>query len=161
MTLYEYYNQADPSMTWVHGDFWQGQTFTPQTAHTITKVKLVVYRHGSPGTLTVGIRATDVDGHPTGADLCSGEIDGNSLPDAWTAAFTEIPLDPHPALSEDTKYAIVARAPAGNQNNYVRWIHAVSAPYGRGAHEFSSDGGSTWDTDFGKDLKFKEYGEAI
>lgn len=158
MTLYEYYNEADPSMTWVHGDFWQGQTFTPQVAHTITKVKLMMYRHGSPGTITVGIRATDVDGHPTGADICSGTTDGDTLPLIYRGEWREITLGAGAALSVDVKYAIVVRALSGDQNNYVRWLHAVSAPYGRGAHEFSSDSGTSWDTDAGKDLKFKEYG---
>lgn len=158
MTLYEYYNIADPSMTWVHSAFWQGQTFTPQVAHTITKVKLMMYRHGLPGTVTVSVKATDGEGHPVGEDLCSGITDGDTLPNVYSGEWREITLGDGAALSADTKYAIVVRAPDGNQNNYVRWLHAISAPYGRGAHEFSSDGGEDWYTDPGKDLKFKEYG---
>jgi hypothetical protein len=80
-SIYEYYNTGDTSVASIYGDIWDAQTFTPSVAHTITSVKLKLYRIGNgPGTITVGIRATDVDGLPTGSDLCSGTTDGNSLP---------------------------------------------------------------------------------
>jgi len=158
MTLYEYYNIADPAMTWVHDAFWQGQTFTPQKAHTITSVKLFMYRHGSPGNGTVSIKATDGPGHPTGEDLCSGSFQGDDLVDKWSAGWVEVDFGAGAALTEGVKYAIVARLAGGDQNNYVRWRSSKAAPYTRGAHEFSSDTGASFDTDAGKDMMFKEYG---
>lgn len=158
MTLYEYWNVADPATIGVQGSFWQGQTFTPRTTHNITKVKLQLYRYGLPGTLTVAIRVTDADGHPAGDDLCSGEIDGNGVIETYGGPMTEIPFTTSHEVTKDVKYAIVARVPDGDQNNYIRWRHALTNPYGRGAHEFSPDCGVTWETDASKDLMFKEYG---
>lgn len=160
MTLYEYWNIADPAMTWLHDAFWQGQTFTPQETHTITSVKLLMYRHGLPGDGTISIKAT-VDGHPSGADLCSAIFHGNDLVDKYSAGWAEVTLDPADiVVTEGVKYAIVARLAGGNQNNYVRWRASKAHPYTRGAHEFSSDSGVSWDTDVGKDMMFKEYGHA-
>ena len=80
-SVYEYYNTSDTSVASIWGDIWDAQTFTPSVAHTVTSVKLRLYRIGNgPGNITVGIRATDVDGLPTGSDLCSGTTDGNTLP---------------------------------------------------------------------------------
>ncbi|GAJ19661.1 unnamed protein product [marine sediment metagenome] len=55
------------------------QGFIPATTHKITSVKLKLWKEGSPGTVTISIRATDGRGHPTGGDLCSGTINGNTI----------------------------------------------------------------------------------
>ena len=89
--LYEYYNTGDDSGQSVYGSNWYAQTFTPSIAHTITSVKLLLYRSGSPGTVTVSIRATDGSGHPIGPDLCSGTTDGSTLPTATTTSQTRLP----------------------------------------------------------------------
>ena len=69
---------------------WRAQTFTVgASGHTITSVKLWLYRAGSPGTITVGIRAVDANGHPTGPDLTSGTTNGNTL---TTDPFGELHL---------------------------------------------------------------------
>ena len=78
-TLYEYLNTGDNDSGSVYGAVWNSQSFTPTIAHIITSIKLLLYRIGSPGTLTVSIRATDGSGHPTGADLVSGTTDGATL----------------------------------------------------------------------------------
>jgi len=89
--LYEYYNTGDDSSTNVYNITWYAQTFTPSVAHTITSVKLLLYRTGSPGTVTVSIRATDGSGHPIGSDLCSGTTNGDTLPAATTTGQTRLP----------------------------------------------------------------------
>jgi len=159
MKLYEYYNISDPALSGCYGDFWQVQTFTPREAHTIKKVALRMYRLGVPGTITVGIRATDVDGLPTGEDLCSGESNGDTLPTAYAGEDREITLGDGAALGEDTRYAIVSRALMGNASNYVRWRWAPTACYSRGQHTLSTAGGVTWEVDDPRDLIFFEYGE--
>lgn len=120
--LYEYYNTGDDFEDFGYGDGWLAQTFTVGgTGHTITSVKLKLYRYGSPGIVMVSIRATDVEGKPTGADLTSGTTNGNTLPTGapyeWRGiALTEIELSPN------TKYAIVCKpAPNGNGSNLVYW----------------------------------------
>jgi len=160
MELFEYWNISDPALASCHGDFWQGQNFTPRESHTVEAVKLRMYRLGTPGTVTVSIRETDIDGHPTGEDLCSGTTDGDTLPVAYSGEWREVSLGAGAALSADTKYAIVVRALSGDQNNYVRWRYSSSAPYPRGVHEFSSDAGVTWETDATRDMMFEEWGEA-
>jgi len=70
-SICEYYNSGDNSASNIQGNLWRAQTFTVnETAHTITVVKLKLYRDsGTVGTLTVSLRATDGSGHPTGSDL--------------------------------------------------------------------------------------------
>ena len=158
MLLFEYWNVGDPVLSSCQGDFWHGESFTPRVAHTVEAVKLRLYRVGSPGTVTVSIKATDVDDHPTGEDLASGTTDGDTLPDDYSGEWREISLGAGAALEADTKYAIVVRALLGDVNNYVRWRWSGAAPYPRGSHEFSSDGGGTWETDAGRDMMFEEWG---
>jgi hypothetical protein len=158
MGLYEYYDISDPALASLWGDFWQGQTFTPREAHTITSVKLKMYRLGSPGTLTASIKAVDVNGLPAGEDLCSGTTDGDTLPTAYSGELREITLGGGAALSDETKYAIVVRALSGDQDNYARWRYKSPAPYPRGAHVFSSDAGVTWEEDGSRDMMFEEWG---
>ncbi|GAI02948.1 unnamed protein product, partial [marine sediment metagenome] len=105
--LYEYYNTGDTG-------YWRlniateriAQTFTPSIAHKITSVKLKLARTGSPGILTVSIRATNGEGHPTGGDLCSGTTNGNTLPVYPSTEWREITLGAGYNLASDTKYAI-------------------------------------------------------
>jgi len=158
MTLYEYYNISDAALASLEGAFWQGQTLTPRAAHTVTSVKLLMYRHGSPGTVTVAVKAVDGAGLPTGADLCSGTTSGDTLPVDYGGEWREVTLGAGAALSAATKYAIVVKAAAGDGNNYVRWRYKSPGPYPRGAHVFSSDGGTTWEEDTSRDLMFEEWG---
>jgi len=157
--LYEYYNTDDDMRVAIADDYWCAQTFTPTVAHQIISVKLELYRYGLPGTVTVGVRATDGSGHPTGSDLCSGTRDGNLLnidPD-WT--WYEITLGSGTWLTADTKYAIVVRATGGDTENSVRWRDDCTSPtYTGGNHEESEDSGVNWTSWTTTDLMFEEYG---
>jgi len=164
MTLYEYYNTGNDGAQKAYGTTWVAQTFTVGTVganenHKITSVKLLIRRYNLPGTLTVGIRATDGSGYPTGSDLTSGSIDGNSLP--TTATWTEITVTEY-TLNAGIKYAIVARAPSGSSVDYVIWSLDKSSPTYTGGSAFtSSNSGSSWTEDTTKDLMFEEYGTAL
>ncbi|MBA7506211.1 hypothetical protein ES706_04892 [subsurface metagenome] len=160
-TLYEYYNTGDDTGTYFFGDRRGAQTFTPQTAHKITSVKLKLYRSGSPGTVFVSIKAVDVDGHPTGDDLCSGTTDGSTLPTGPPYEWREITLGDGYNLLVDTKYAVVIYAGPGDLTKCVRWRMSNEAGYANGARETSHDAGETWNTDTTVDLMFEEWGEAI
>jgi hypothetical protein len=160
-TRYEYYNTGDDSPVGIYDAYWSAQTFTPSTAHKITSVKLLLYRLGSPGTITVGIRATDGSGHPTGADLCSGITDGNTLPTGSPYEWREISLGAGYNLAAGTKYAIVVRAPSGNSTNKVNWrFDSTSPTYAGGNYQASYDSGSSWTTDNTFDFMFEDWGEA-
>ena len=160
MALFEYYNIGDAALASCWGDFWQAETFTPRVAHTVESVKLILYRLGLPGTLTVSIKATAVGGAPDGADLADGTIDGDTLPNVYAGEKREISQGAGAALADGTKYAIVTRALAGDQNNYVRWRYSSDKVYTRGSHWFSSDGGVTWEEDTTRDMMFEEWGTA-
>jgi len=156
--LFEYYNISDPALAACHDDFWQAETFTPRVPHTITSVKLRMYRLGLPGTITVGIKATAVGGAPDGADLASGTTDGDTLPTAYAGEERVIDLGAGTALGATTEYAIVVRALSADADNYVRWRHSTEKVYPRGSHWFSSDAGATWEEDTTRDMMFEEYG---
>ena len=159
-TLCEYYNTGDDGTGFIYGAIWKAQTFTPATAHKITSVKLKLYRHNLPGTVTVSIRATDADGKPTGSDLCSGTTDGDTLPTGSPYEWREITLGSGYNLSANTRYAIVVRAPSADGSNYLRWRWDGSSPtYAGGSSGYSSDSGSTWTLDTAYDLMFEDWGE--
>ena len=47
-TLFENYITGDTNNDDMWDNFWRGQTFAPVTSHTITSIKLLMYRLGSP-----------------------------------------------------------------------------------------------------------------
>ena len=145
-------NQNAASATWL------GQTFTPSVAHTILKVGLKLAKWGLPGIVTVSIRATDGDGKPTGSDLCSGTINGDTLVDEGgteVAQWYEITLGSGYALSAGVKYAIVIRAVDASGGASVSWRYGTSSGYAGGQRTISADSGATWTLNNG-DFNFYE-----
>lgn len=143
--LYEYFNTGDDFRDWIFGFYSLAQTFTVgDIGHTVTSVKLKLYKTGNPGTLTISIRATDGNGFPTGEDLTSGTTDGNELPTGapyeWREiTFTEI------TLAANTMYAIVGRAPDGDADNRVNWREVWEDGYDFGKGYYTEDyEGSPW-----------------
>lgn len=143
--------------------WWFAQTFTPQTTHDITSVILSLARVGSPGTITVSIRATTLD-KPSGADLCSGTTDGDTLPAGGyptpAPEEREITFGTNPTLTAGTKYAIVVRASSGNSSNKVWWSATTSSVYADGDQCRSGNVGVSWTLYATRELWFEEYGEA-
>jgi len=158
-TLFEYYNIGDGGDNPAYGAVWQSQTFTPSTSHIITKVKLKLFRYNLPGIVTVGIRNTDVDGKPTGDDLCSGTIDGDQLTPTVPGQWYEIVFNNSYSLIKDTIYAIVVRAPNGNQYHQVCWRVYLIPGYDRGFAYLTVDSGSNWYKDEVLAFVFEEWGE--
>lgn len=161
--LYEYYNTGDDGDYLVYGIRWYAQSFTPSIEHTITSVKIKAYRGGSPGTITVSIRATS-GGEPTGGDLCSGTTNGNTLTSSSPGEWREITLGAGYLLSASTKYAIVVRVLGGDSDNKVRWRNDYQGTYAGGDAYQSLDSGSSWEANAGgggadMDLLFEDWGE--
>jgi len=158
--LYEHYNEGNDDYANFYDGYWLTQTFTPAKAHKIMSVKLLLYRTNSPGTLTASIRATDVDGKPTGGDLCSGTTDANTLPTSPSSEWREITLGNGYNLSSTTKYAIVVRVPSGTAYNRVFWPLDGSTPtYAGGSYGISYDDGSSWELEALDDMMFEEWGK--
>ncbi len=128
---------------------WLGQTFTPAVSHKITRVWLKLNRYGSPGTVTVSIRATD-GGLPVGLDLCSGTTNGNGLTLGYTGVGwtgRTVTLGGGHNLVAGTTYAIVCRALNGQPTiNYANWAHdAAGGVYVGGEAVISGDSGVSWE----------------
>ncbi len=157
--LFERYNVGnDLAINSEYGALWSAQTFTPIESHSVSSVRLKLYRIGSPGTVTASIRAVDGSNHPTGSDLASGTTDGDTLTTDTGGEWREITFSTPYALSAGTRYAIVFRAPSGNSSNNITNIHNVSEGYPGGNHERSSNSGSTWVTWATQENLFEEYG---
>jgi hypothetical protein len=158
-TKFEYYITGDDDYLGLGIAVWGAQTFTPSVAHTITSVKLKLYRYGSetPGIITVSIKAVDANGRPTGPDLCSGTMDGVVL--NGTPTWYEITLGAGYGLSAGTKYAIVVRAPNASWAYALQWrADWSSATYSGGCVEYSTNSGVDW-TDYAtQDMMFEEWG---
>jgi hypothetical protein len=161
-TRYEYYNTGDDNAVGAFGTTWWAQSFTVgASAHTVTSVKLKLYRIGTPGTFIVSIRATDEDGYPTGSDLTSGTIDGNALTTSTTGEWYEITVTEYVLLA-NTKYAIVCRAPNGDDSNQVVLRRDASDPtYEGGSNGATYDGGISWAMYIWQDLMFEIWGNPI
>lgn len=156
--MYEHYSTVSASYVALDGNTWFAQTFTPSIAHPITSVKLKLARGGTPGTITVGIRATS-GGQPTGSDLCFGTTNGNTLPGFGVGfEWRGITLGSGYSLSAGTTYAIVVRAPNGDFNNSLCWQSDSPGTYAGGTGRRSLNSGSSW-TLFNVDFGFEEYGD--
>ncbi len=158
MRIYQYYNTGD------NGDYdgytanWLAQTFTPQAAHMISKIKLKLFRVGDPGTITVSIKNT-TSGKPSGADLCKGTIEGTDLTLDTNGEWYEITLGDGYELSKGVQYAIVVRAPSGDASNKVSWRTDLTSPvYTGGTYCSSTDSGVDWGIISGSDCMFEEWG---
>jgi hypothetical protein len=159
-SIYESYITGDDAQGSIYGNRWRVQTFTPSAAHTVTSVKLMLFRENSPGTVTVGIRDTS-GGQPTGPDLCSGTTDGDTLPTGSPYEWREITFTSSYALSAGIQYAIVVRAPGGDVSNRAWWrVDASSPTYGGGNSLYSNDGGTNWIV-LTSDSMFEEWGDPL
>lgn len=162
-TLYEYYNTGDDTYYGVYSDIWAAQTFTVGgTAHHVNSIKLKVFKIGTvtSNNLTVSIRATDVNGHPTGADLTSGSVSKTSLP-ADPGNWKEILLTDY-TLSASTKYAIVIRQTGtGSGSRYIGWRIDTSTGYAGQDLETSTDSGATWSSNAAVDGMFEVWYEPL
>ncbi len=158
MRKYQYYDSGQD------GDYdgyianWLAQTFTVETAHMISKVKLKFFVVGDPGTITVSIKNTTA-GKPSGADLASGSIEGVDITTDANGEFYEITLGSGYTFDKDTMYAIVVRAPGGNASNKISWLANLGdATFTGGTTCTSSDSGVDWGIISGADFMFEEWG---
>ena len=161
-SLHEYYNAGDDtpySSAYMYGAVWEAQTFTVNaTQHTITSVKLKLFRTGSIGIVVASIRKGNGT-VPTGPDLTNGTINGDSLTEDTNGLWYEIGLTEYPLIS-NTQYAIVVRAPNANITNYLSWRCDVSSPtYDNGTEQYSSNSGNSWVSLPSCDMMFEVWGK--
>jgi len=164
-TLYERYTTGDDQSASTYSSKYRGNSFTigntgTNERHNITSIKCLMYRHGSPGTVTLEVKATDGDGKPTDIVLTSGTLNGNDFTDDFAGLWYEFTLTPY-ALSANTKYAFYLYAAGGSKDNKVELRYDTSSPsYTGGEYTNSNDAGSTWGTYATDETLFEEYGIA-
>ena len=134
---------------------WLAQTFTTDVSgYTILGVRVMLYRSSTIGTITVSLKATDVNGHPTGADLALATIDG-SIADAiqteTSGDFYDFMFAAGYALSPTTKYAIVLSV----SSDAIYWRYNTSGLYAGGNREHSTNSGSSWTSYASHDYMFQ------
>ena len=158
MQKYQYYDSDDDGDYDGYTANWVAQTFTVETVHMISKVKLRLFVVGDPGTITVSIKNTTA-GKPTGADLCSGSIEGTDITTNTAGEWYEITLGSGYTFDINTMYAIVVRAPSGDSSNKISWrANLIDATYSGGTTCTSSDSGVDWGIISGADFMFEEWG---
>jgi len=144
-TLDQYYNSGgDTEETFgtSAGAKWASQTFTPTAGNILDFAKFQIYRTGAAHDVTVDLKATDVNGKPTGSALTTATISAASIGTSWSwavATFTEY------EMTADTKYALVLHCNACTNSEYINWNTDESSPtYTGGNTGWSTDSGSTW-----------------
>ncbi len=162
----EYYDLSNRDGSWgVWGSTWRGQTFTvgndgENTAFTISKITMNMYRENSPGIIWVMLRAVGDDGKPTGNNLSVGTYNGNSLTTNTAGETINITMSSY-ELQPSTNYGIILAAPTGaDANNELRIGRDFSSPSYINASFYSLNGGSAWIVYAAIDLPFEVWGEA-
>ena len=158
-TLYESFNADDDAGKQIYGNTWAAQTFLTTSAHTVSEIHLLLYRSGTPSTVTVSIRETS-DGAPSGADLTSGTTDGDDFTDNTDGAWYTVDVTDYDLENGET-YAIVVRAVGGDGSNYIGWRYDNGGGYASGKEYDSSNGGVTWSNVDANDMMFEVWGESV
>lgn len=156
---WESYTTGADSDYEVYGNEWVSQTFTiTPESHSIKQVRILAYREGEPGTVTISIKETDLSGLPIGDDLTSGTFDGDTITNSTSGAWYGVVFT-EDSLSYDETYAIVIRAEAGDADNSLHVRYDGSTPsYTGGSIVTSSNAGITWVADTDSDILFEVQG---
>ena len=151
----ESYITGEETQESVYGVTWRAQTFTTTSSYSIAGVSIKIFRTLNPGTITASIRATS-ENLPTGIDLVSGTLDGDSITSSSPGAFYNITFDAPYALSDISKYSILLRATSGDVSNLIHWWSDVAdAAYDGGTYCTSANSGVAWSLTATKDFMFK------
>ncbi len=141
MALQDYYNTGDDAFySFLGGNAWKAQTFTANQTYTIGSLKLKLSRFGTPGNVTVSIRAT-AGGAPSGADLCVETFDGDTLSALPTYEWKEVTFSSPVELTSGVTYAIVVRVVTST----LYWGRdSTSSTYSGGGFYQSANAGVDW-----------------
>ena len=157
---FEYNDDITGSEQAFNGDNYAAQTFTPQTAHRITSVKLYMRRYGAfpQWDFILAIYLADAQHKPTGSALSSSTKPGSEIP--TDPDWLQLPLTPDTAwLDQDQEYVIVMSAPDALSTNRPYAKYTVGNKYPRGIRLRSSDAGQTWTPRTDEDFSFEEWGD--
>lgn len=127
----------------IYGVNWQGQSILPRRGGFIRGARVHLLKQGTPVfNMTFALRATDINGLPTGPDLASVTYDTTTLPNG--ATFDFVFTTPY-QMTVGQKYAIIAYGDGGSAANYMRWSTANNdTVYADGTGMSSNTSGATW-----------------
>jgi hypothetical protein len=155
-TLCDYYNTGDVSHHAFFNNTYFAQTFNASTSYDITTVRVKLRRFGNPGTIYACLRATNITGFPTGANLTIGSTNGDTLPSS-SFEWRNITFTNSYPLSTGTTYAIILTAPSAvSPTSEVAWREDIIPGYPNGSGYTSTNNGSTWINN-GVDRMFETY----
>ena len=144
---YDSYVIGDASANYyyiIRGVTWMAQSFTASSSYDISGVKLRLFRVGSPGLITVTLKAADEDGKPTGSALATGTEDCNDIQGEVPGEWVQIDFSADYTLVADTQYTIECKALSGDVSNSLQWRLDRTGEYSGGDEMYSSNSGSTW-----------------
>lgn len=128
MSLYENWNDAagadsDDDFSYIYGAQWRAMQFqqgvTSNADNIYVKgVRLLLYRVGLPGTMTVSIQGMRGDAT---YDLCSTTYNASNLSVTKTWYWFNFTNNPWTTLNASDDYYITVRAPSGTGAKYVAW----------------------------------------
>jgi len=160
---YENYTTGNDSSFEVWGNNYGGQTFTTNSStlaisHTLTAIRLRLYKEGTPQPLTISVRECNATGYPLITEIASTIMDGELLTADTTGAWYDIPID-GVTFDVNRTYSIVCSSPGTNDTNCVHWVgDTAGATYTGGAAIYSTTGGLTYTALADSDFMFEVFG---
>ena len=138
---------------WLYADRTYSFTTNPATNSTWTVED--INGTGSNPLIAFGVSSTDADPQ---IRITAIKATVNYITPEWR----EVTLGSGYTLSANTTYAIVVRAPSGNENNRVRWRYdSTSATYAGGSIFVSRNSGSSWESRLAYDFMFEVWGNGV
>jgi len=159
-TLFESYNSGDDQHDNFNKAKYLAQTFTPQVTHTITSVKLKLWRTDAANGEFVGVYIRTTTGTiPNSipsieANLASGSIAGSLITTSAPGAWYEVSLGAGALLTAGTVYAILCTTTDADFD--VNWRNGNAYSRGNGAWWTTVSG--IWQASPIKDFMFEDWG---
>lgn len=146
------------SILGTYADYRRGQTFTTTNAIQLDTISLKLVRVGATSyPFTVSLYATSA-GKPTGAALVTDTMEGSDI--TTSAGGLVYSFDLPYSLSASTMYAIVTSYGGGSSSYKVTAkYYNDGSLYSGGAYTCSTDAGSTWTIDTGREMYFVVNGQ--
>jgi len=165
-TKYDYFDgtaAADYSAAINATTDWAAQTFTGSATYSITSAKWYLGKTSGAdiGTVTCSVKATDGNGHPTGNDLASGEVNSDNIPAVGSQDWVEFTFTSPTDIISGTKYALVIRVSNAAASRVLYPSYEQVDGCANGNYEFSVNSGGDWTAQSGYDFFFQTYSSLI
>jgi len=163
VVTWESYTTGSDNYTEVYAGNWVAQSINiSDQSHSIFAVRLMLYRVGEPGTVTVGVTETDDTGLPLGDDLVVGTFNGDYVTNNTAGAWYTILMNSEDGFANDVVYAVVISAESGDDDDYICVrLDDSAATYAGGSAITTTNGGLSWSADTDNDLMFAISGRAL